>query len=167
MKQSNLSKTDINEKLGNSSKWLAAAFAAGGVCSILWACGELIALLKLRNSDIGFVDSFQTYYNVRLAAEGGLLAAMLLIAALMFRRISRSGVPFGAETIRSVRTIGIICIFQGLGPHLTAALIARAPYFSPADLFPLHIMAEGCLFLFAAKVMQYGSLLQTEADETV
>ena len=35
------------------------------------------------------------------------------------------------------------------------------------DIFPLHTIAEGMLFLFAAKLMRYGTALQQESDETL
>lgn len=158
--------TNITEKLKTGSKWLTVVFAAGGTGSIIRACSRLFALLTDMKNEPADPD-FMIYDGVQRAAESLLLAAMLLTAAFIFRRISRSGVPFDAKTIRSVRIIGCICIFQGMGSHLPGALLARAPFFSPADLFPLHIIAEGFLFLFAAKMMKYGTLLQTEADETV
>ena len=161
-----MKQTNIIEKLKTGSKWLTVVFAAGGIGCVLWAVSSLISLTTFMNDDLVPHD-YETYYSVQHAAEGVCLAAMLLIAAFMFRRISRSGVPFDAKTIRSVHIIGFICIFQGMGSHLLAALLAWFPNFSLADLFPLHIIAEGVLFLFAAKLMKYGALLQTEADETV
>ena len=158
--------TNIIEKLKTGSKWLTIAFAAGGIGSILWAVSSLISLLTYMNHAQGAVD-YEIYYYVQHAAEGVCLAAMLLTAAFMFRGISRSGIPFEEKTIRSVRTIGFLCIFQGIGSHLLATLLAQGPYFSLTDLFPMHIIAEGVLFLFAAMLMKYGALLQTEADETV
>lgn len=160
-----MKQTNIIEKLKTSSKWLTITFAAGGIGSILWAVSNLISLLRIIKSNMG--PDYETYHYVQLAAEGVCLAAMLLTAAFMFQRISKSGVPFDAKTIRSVRIIGFLCIFQSIGSHLLATLLAWFPHFSLADLFPLHIIAEGFLFLFAEKLLKYGALLQTEADETV
>ena len=161
-----MKQTNIIEKLKAGSKWLTIAFAAGGIGGIVWAVSSLIRLLTYINNAQGPVD-YETYHYVQHAAEGCCLAAMLLTAAFMFHRISRSGVPFDEKTIRSVRMIGFLCIFQGMGSHLLAALLARFPYFSLTDLFPMHIIAEGALFLFAAELIKYGALLQTEADETL
>ncbi len=166
MAQNERNKKDVTEKLRTGSKGLWIAFAACALLTAIWGIFQLITLVSARVS-ANAVPWWTAYDSIQRIFEAGFLAAMLLIAAFMFRRISFSGMPFEEKTIRSVRTIGILCIIQGLCSHLAASLLTLSPQFALTDLFPMQIIAEGMVFLFAEKMMKYGAMLQIESDETL
>lgn len=73
------------------------------------------------------------------------------------------------KKIGTVRVIGYICIFQAVGSRLLGVLISGLPEYllNIREMLPLHIIAQGLLFLLAAKMMKYGAMLQQESDETL
>ena len=170
MAQNENIKNDITEKLRTVSKYLWIAFAAGALLSGIWGIRQLISLVSERISEQSSAWAapwWTAYDSIQHICEAGFLTAVLLIAALMSRRISISGVPFEEKNIHAVRIIGIICMLQALVSHLASSLLTWSPQFALIDLFPMQVIAEGMLFLFAAKMMKYGAMLQTESDETL
>ena len=170
MAQNENHKNDVTEKLRTGSKYLWFAFAAGTLLSAVWCIRQLISLIAEQGRaaiSSWYVPRWTAYTSIQHICEAGFLTAMLLIAALMFRRIAKSGVPFEHKTIRAVRIIGILCMMQAFVSHLAASLLTMSMQFALIDLFPMQIIAEGLLFLFAAKMMKYGAMLQIESDETL
>ena len=91
---------------------------------------------------------------------------ILISAAVVFFRISKSGRPFTRGNIMLVRGIGVLFIVNAVLPILINAVIDGNPNMLASLLDPTGIV-EGILFLFVAQILHYGSLLQQESDETL
>ena len=157
-------KTEITEKLKSRCKLFSVIFAAGALAIFVWGIYLVCTYIKSNKNYPTFIDFL--FYPVQHATSAWILAGMLLLAAVTFRRISQSGLPFEEKTIKAVRFIGILCIAEAPCSILIATLISWEPDFAITDLFPLHIIAGGLLLLLAARMMQYGAMLQQESDET-
>ena len=170
MLQTEHNENTVTEKLRAGSRILSAVFAAGGVISIIYGIWKTVSMLS---ECIKYHDRFlarqNAMYILPTIFRMWFLGAMLLIAAWMFRRISQSGVPFDEKSVRAVRMIGILCILHApVSIFATCLIVLEVPLLFPlAEIFPLHTIAEGMLFLFAAKLMHYGTALQQESDETL
>lgn len=166
MLQTEHNENAVTEKLREGSRILSAVFAAGGVISIIYGICKTVSMLS---DCIKYHDRLYALHILPTIIRMWFLGAMLLIAARMFRRISQSGVPFDEKSVRAVRMIGILCILHApVSVFATCLIVLEVPLLFPlAEIFPLHTIAEGMLFLFAAKLMHYGTALQQESDETL
>ena len=93
-----------------------------------------------------------------------LYAAILILAALIFFRIFRSGRPFTRGNVWAVRGIAGVFLVKAMLPtffQLSELWILKTGVMGTGSIF------IAVLFLFFAEIMRYGSLLQTESDETL
>lgn len=91
-------------------------------------------------------------------------AAILVVAALIFFRIFRSGRPFTRGNIWAVRGIAglfvIKCLIQAVLEGKDLGVLKSVIAGSDSLFFAV-------LFLVIAEILRYGRLLQTESDETL
>ncbi len=93
---------------------------------------------------------------------------LMIIAAILFFRIAKSGVPFSSFNITLVRIIGGLMILGSFLPGFIAHAITG---FSADGIFLSMIspvaMINGLLIFFLAYIIKYGAMLQQESDETL
>ena len=98
-----------------------------------------------------------------------LLATIIMIlAAIMFFYISKTGIPFAKRTMTMVRLIGVFTILESFLPGLIAFCITKfhADGILFAMISPVSLI-EGLLIFSIAYIIKYGTILQQESDETL
>ena len=103
---------------------------------------------------------------IRISVTGWISFVIMLCAAAIFFRISRSGKPFANGNILIMRLIGVMFLMNGVAPAIAAAASMKNPFIFFSMVNPSGFV-EGMLFLFVAQAMNYGAILQTESDETL
>ena len=92
---------------------------------------------------------------------------ILLMAALVFFRMSRSDKPFTGNKTKVVLLVAVLMLVKavviaGMTAAATASWMAGA-----ATLISQTSLLEGMLFLFLTLILHYAEMLQQESDETL
>ena len=122
-----------------------------------------IALLSDLMNTEEYVFGSILYYIITYA----LLGIALLLAALMFLRVAKEGMPFQKKNVRLVRIIGILYFAIAVVPALIASCIAKEPTLLTYILSNLHSIFEGLVLLMIGQILHYGTMLQQASDETL
>lgn len=103
--------------------------------------------------------------ETRITVGYGFGLAIMLLSAVLFFTMSRSGLPFTKKKILLVVLIGALLLLNALVPTfiLFPSLGIRALIY----LVTSSSLLESLMFLFAALIMYYASILQQESDETL
>ncbi len=133
------------------------------VFSLLFAVFSVFcAVYEYGRSD--FVNSVTREIIIQKQIYCYLIAAALVIAMIVFFRISKSGRPFTRGNIMAVRAIaGLFCI-KAIVPiiiHGAELGVIKASIQGMTSAF------IAILFIVFAEIMRYGNLLQKESDETL
>jgi len=112
-------------------------------------------------------DTMTTFAVMRNCISYGISAVIMVMAAIMFFRISKDGVPFNDKNVKTVRNIGILILINAILPTTTAAAISGAEMTVMGSLLNPTAFAEGLLFIFTSRIIRYGAMLQQESDETL
>jgi Protein of unknown function (DUF2975). len=94
---------------------------------------------------------------------------IMIIVAIMFFYISKTGIPFTNKTMTMVRTIAVGLFFKAIVPVLIPLIILgydRILFVMMISNSPLY-MLMGVLFLCMSYIVKYGAQLQQESDETL
>lgn len=95
-------------------------------------------------------------------------ALIMLLAAVLFFSMFRSGRPFTPKKIRMVLLIAVMLFLRSvLSSVFYSALLEIGLVKSAARFVIQGGWMESILFLFAALIMYYASMLQQESDETL
>ena len=153
-----MNKDGMMDKLKKGSKWI------GIVCVLavlfnLTACGILLFRYR-RLSELP--DAVAQYSVIREYVTYGLSAVIMLLAALLFFRVAKSGIPFTAKNVRTVRIIGVLFLLNAVIPTIVIGGVI-----TPFSVTNYTSLLEGLLFLFIAHFIRYGAMLQQESDETL
>ena len=105
------------------------------------------------------------YLQQEIAA--GLSMLILLLTGILCLRMSRSGRPFSVKKSTIVFVIAILTILKAIIPSVVTAMLAGKWYVSLLSMSASSSLSEGLIFLFAALIMHYGTMLQQESDETL
>ena len=154
-----LSKNEAITKIKKGSLIIAVLCLIAAAFNLFVVGTEIYYLLK---------DSGNTHMGhwARYMIGYGINCIILISAAVVFFRISKSGRPFTRGNILLVRGIGVLFIVNAVLPMLINAAIDGNPNLLFSLLDPTGVV-EGILFLFVAQILHYGSLLQQESDETL
>ena len=152
-----MSKEQIIEKLKKGSRWIGIVCVLAVLFNLL-----VIGWGFYRNSDAVNVDAVTRYIFFREFVTYGLSAVIMLLAALLFFRVAKSGIPFTAQNVRTVRIIGILFLLNAVVPTVLVSGVI-----SPFSVQNYSSLLEGLLFLFVAHYIRYGAMLQQESDETL
>ena len=106
-----MNKDQIIEKLKKGSLWISVVC----VLAVLFNLAALM-LYSFRIRSLGITDAAMRYTVIREYVTYGLSAVIMLLAALMFFRIARDGMPFTAKNVRTVRIIGILFLLNAVIP---------------------------------------------------
>lgn len=161
MKDMTANQDALLDKLKTGSKIIA------GICFItipVFLVKAVLTVLEtgtLKNRyDLVYDTSFYYLMYCRKALTFVILAAIMLIAALCFRRIAKDGTPFTKQSVRALRIIAILLLVNAVIPSVTdiagISSIVNPPF-----------LVAGLLFLFIAQIIRYGAMLQQESDETL
>ena len=152
-----MSKEQIIEKLKKGSLWIFIVCVLAVLFNLL-----VIGWGIFRHSDALEIDAVTKYVFFREFVTYGLSAVIMLLAALLFFRVAKSGIPFTVKNIRTVRIIGILFLVNAVIPTvITGGVI------SPFSVQNYSSLLEGLLLLFVAHYIRYGAMLQQESDETL
>jgi hypothetical protein len=112
------------------------------------------------------VDMLTKISLCRRSVSSFILAAVMLLAALMFFRIAKDGMPFSMKNAKTVRIISYLFLLNVIAPSAAVYAICRS---GPDTVAASNLSAlmEGLLFLFIAHIIRYGAMLQQESDETL
>lgn len=160
------------ETIMTKNKVIGQIRSGSRMITVICLIASLFNLLMTAAPFIGVVeygsDPASRSSMLRNVSGSAISVIIMLCAAAVFWRISRSGAPFERVNVRLVRIIGVLLVADAVLPTLAMLLVnsgmgsafLMAPLVSPA-------MLEGVLFLFIAQIMHYGALLQQESDETL
>ncbi len=150
-------KPEIIEKLKKGSKWIF-------VICILAILFNLACIFRMicHIRSIDDPDPVTTYTIIREFITIGINLVIMTLAARMFLKISKDGMPFSAGNTWSVRIIGILFLVNAAIPSVVTG--ATITSFSIPNYTAL---IEGLLFLFITHIIRYGAMLQQESDETL
>ncbi|OUO63131.1 hypothetical protein [Collinsella sp. An268] len=107
--------------------------------------------------------------------EALLATAGLMVAALLFIEVSRSGRPFENKSARRLRLIGVVCLLTAIVPPVVGGLYITLKY-GQFDLGLLMVEGAipraqnlaigvlGILILAFAPIIAYGQILQQQDD---
>ena len=125
-----------------------------------------IALWECITGTIGFTSAqFPESEKLLLTVGYGFTVAIMLLSAVLFFTMSRNGRPFTPKKIRLVLLIGVLLFIHSLVPT-----IIRFPLLGIRSVLTLvtsSSLLESLMFLLAALIMYYASILQRESDETL
>ena len=152
-----MSKEQIIEKLKKGSRWIGIVCVLAVLFNLL-----VIGWGFYRHSHAVNVDAVTRYVFFREFVTYGLSAVIMLLAALLFFRVAKSGIPFTAQNVRTVRIIGILFLLNAVVPTVLVSGVI-----SPFSVQNYSSLLEGLLFLFVAHYIRYGAMLQQESDETL
>lgn len=99
--------------------------------------------------------------------SGAVDVVILLLAAVMFFWMSRSGRPFTPKKIWIVLLIAALMFLKAIVPSLLLTGSAGSLVKGYAYFLTRASLIEGLLFLFVALTMYYASMLQQKSDETL
>ena len=152
-----MSKEQIIVKLKKGSLWICIVCGLA-VLFNLSAC----VMLFFRYRSLVVTDAVTQYTVIREYVTYGLSAVIMLLAALLFFRVAKSGIPFTAKNVRTVRIIGILFLLNAVIPTVIIGGVI-----TPLSVTNYSSLIEGLLFLFIAHFIRYGAMLQQESDETL
>ena len=117
----------------------------------------------------GSVGTFRASMIITMLSIG-VMAAILLVASLIFKDMSREGMPFTEKNSNRIRVISLLLIAQGLVVPPLQLLIAMV--FSAADAsdyigLDLSLIVIAIIFFCLALIFEYGAELQRQSDETL
>ncbi len=122
-----------------------------------------IALYQCINGTLGL--SMTETDITRITVGYGFGLAIMLLSAVLFFTMSRSGLPFTKKKIILVLLIGALLLLNALVP--TVILFPSIGIKAVLYLVTSSSLLESLMFLFAALIMYYASILQQESDETL
>ena len=160
MNKSDTNKNLLIEKLKQGSKWIAV------LCILAALVNLAAAVMRIISVKVYAHQSIAEYTIIRQCITYVLSAVIMAIAAVLFFRIAKEGIPFTVQNVRAVRFIGILFLLNALIPSVAAAGMSEH-YTSFLDLSNPSAFIEGLLFLFIAHIIRYGAMLQQESDETL
>ncbi|MDR0347263.1 MAG: hypothetical protein LBH56_02685 [Coriobacteriales bacterium] len=99
----------------------------------------------------------------------GIVLAILLLAASLFRGIVRDNRPFGKPQSRLLRWMGTLMLIIFCGRTVLIFLIGLllSPDIPLDNTFILITLVLGLLFYCLSYIFEYGHVLQVESDETL
>ena len=164
-----LNRGKIIENLQKGSKWIGVFCLLAVLFNLAAAVWPLIETenrrLIIGDFKIG-VDMLTKIALCRCCISSGIIAVIMLLAAVMFFRIAKDGMPFQAKHVRMVRIISILFLLNAVVPLAAVYCISGSLRDALAALRVTPVM-EGLLFLFVARIIRYGAMLQEESDETL
>ena len=161
MKEQAMSKNTAIEKLKSGS------IAITAICWLAVPFNLIIGFLQFCDAQHLDIETQLNKYMVYRSSLNNLIGAVIMaVAALLFARIAKDGMPFTQKNFRSVRTIGILFLVNAVIPSVSAAGIIGT-FKGVGGLVNPSAFMEGLLFLFIAHIIRYGTMLQQESDETL
>ncbi len=152
-----MSKEQIIKKLKKGSKWIFIICILAVLFNL--ACGFRIFGHVRSITD---PDPVTTYTIIREFITLGINIVIMTMAAWMFLKITKDGIPFAAGNIWIVRIIGILFLVNAVIPSVVIGAVI-----TPFSVPNYSALLEGLLFLFIAHIIRYGAMLQQESDETL
>ena len=113
-------------------------------------------------------SSISQKYMISDSIGCGIRALIMLLAAVLFFSMFRSGRPFTPKKIRMVLLIAAVLFVRSVFSSFMYISTLDMEIDKAAAIFALRGgWMESVLFLFAALIMYYASFLQQESDETL
>ena len=128
---------------------------------------------QVRIETVSTVPSIPDYIDQFVYMLNGLTeiisAIVMIIAAIMFFYISKTGIPFTSKTMNMVRAIAVTYFLKAVVPFLIPIIIVgyHSEFISWVITSPPLYLLMGLLFFFMSYIVKYGAQLQQESDETL
>jgi ABC-type amino acid transport system permease subunit len=149
------------EKLKNGSRIIGALCGAVAVFNLVITVVSCATVFSQKGM------AAPSQYGLFQNAFTFLISAVIMgIAAVLFFRIAKDGIPFTGRNVRMVRLIAVLLMMNAIVPTTLACLISGTMPGIGAFISP-NSLIEGLLFLFIARTIRYGAMLQQESDETL
>ena len=107
--------------------------------------------------------------NVSYIFKSVVVTAAIIVLALMFKGISKSGTPFKKESVRSIRAVAVLLFVNSLVGPLSQTItidVLNSDFKYPFALNETYILF-GIICMFIAQLFSYGCALQEDHDETI
>jgi len=144
-------------------------------------CSLIVGILCIVNGVISIVSAIFSAFISPVSIDTGTLkvtysnalglgirAVIMLLAAVLFFSMFRSGRPFTPKKIRMVLIIAVLLFLRAMVSSFISVAALEIEIYKAAAIFALQGgWMESVLFLFAALIMYYASMLQQESDETL
>ena len=145
-------------------------------------CSLIVGILCIASMLINIVLTINSIYTSSLqspdknahttlllnALNFGIRAVIMLIAAVLFFSMFRSGRPFTPKKIRVVLLIAVMLFLRAAVSSFISITALHLEIYKAVTMFVIQGgWMETILFLFAALIMYYASMLQQESDETL
>ena len=134
-----------------------------GVFCLALAAFNGLALYQSVNGTLGI--SLTENDQTRITVGYCFGVVIMLLSAVLFFTMSKSGRPFTPKKTWLVVLIGAVLFLNALVP--TIILIPLIGIRALLYLLTSSSLLESLMFLFAALIMYYASILQQESDETL
>ena len=134
---------------------------ASGVFNLVLAIADVFSSL---NQSVTALQKIMLFNTVGFSIR----AVIMLLAAVLFFSMFRSGRPFTPKKIRMVLLMAVMVFLQAAVSSVLSLVTAKIEIYKAIAMFAIQGgWMESVLFLFAALIMYYASLLQQESDETL
>ena len=151
-------KSTVEEKIKESS---IAIMVMSVIASLFSAATGIYGILTNLGTSS---DSFSEKMLLKNYVSNLIAAVILIVAAVIFFSIFKSGRPFTRGNIRAVRVIAFLFLLNAVIPSV---IVGTALGFVGTSIIGAGSLFNAMLFFFFAEIMRYGNLLQIESDETL
>ena len=151
-------KSTVEEKIKESS---IAIMVMSVIASLFSAATGIYGILTNLGTSS---DSFSEKMLLKNYVSNLIAAVILIVAAVIFFSIFKSGRPFTRGNIRAVRVIAFLFLLNAVIPSV---IVGTALGFVGTSIIGAGSLFNAMLFFFFAEIMRYGNLLQIEYDETL
>ncbi|MBQ9807347.1 MAG: hypothetical protein IJM55_00585 [Ruminococcus sp.] len=156
-----MKKVTAIEKIKENSTGMTALMA---VLGLLCLAGTALGL-----GDAVYHSSFSEKKEemAQLLSTGPVFAACAFIAAFVFSRISRTGVPFTDTAVKGLKSIAYLFFAGSFFPNVLLSVFCGKYATVNSSFIEVDMLVPSILIFCIAEFFNYGVMLQQESDETL
>ena len=172
MTKPQFTKEQLQDKMKEQSWVLIIILTVVGLCMIAYSGIALYSALTMNNADaMGPVESYGFSSMFERVFNGLFNAAVLFVAADIFRKIKSSGTPFMQNVIKHLYIISALLMTSAILSPVLAIAVTVVAKGSVQHRILFSGMSFGVVLslvvLSLARIFRYGTMLQQESDETL
>ena len=145
-----------------------SSLIVGILCIVSMLINIVLTINSAYTSSLQLPDKIAHKTLLFNALGTGICAVIMLVAAVLFFSMFRSGRPFTPKKIRVVLLIAVMLLLRAAVSSFMSIAALNIEIYKAAAMFVIQGgWMESVLFLFAALIMYYAAMLQQESDETL